>query len=51
MIKYKCIKEVNKMPRKKKDGDKDKTLQIIVLITAILNLVKALIDLIIRLTK
>ena len=39
------------MPRKKKDGDKDKTLQIIVLITAILNLVKALIDLIIRLTK
>lgn len=39
------------MSRKKKDGDKDKTLQIIVLITAILNLVKALIDLIIRLTK
>ena len=44
-------KEVNKMARKKKSGNKDKTLQIIVFATAILNLVKALIDLIIRLTK
>lgn len=39
------------MARKKKNGNKDKTLQIIVLITAILNLVKALIDLIGRLTE
>lgn len=38
------------MARKKKSGSKDKTLQIIVLATAILNLVKALIDLIVRLT-
>ena len=43
--------EVNKMARKKKNGNKDKALQAIVLITAILNLVKAVIDLIIRLTS
>lgn len=34
------------MARKKKNGNKDKTLQIIVFVTAILNLVKVLIDLI-----
>lgn len=39
------------MARKKRSGNKDKTLQAIVLITAILNLVKALIDLIVRLTE
>lgn len=44
-------KEVNTMARKKKNGNKDKTLQIIVLITAILNLVKSLVDLIDRLTS
>lgn len=44
-------KEVNTMARKKKSGNKDKALQAIVLITAILNLVKAVIDLIIRLTE
>lgn len=44
-------KEVNTMARKKKSGNKDNTLQAIVLITAILNLVKAVIDLIIRLTE
>ena len=38
------------MARKKKSGNKDNALQAIVLITAILNLVKALIDLIVRLT-
>lgn len=39
------------MTRKKKSGNKDKTLQAIVLITAILNLVKSLVDLIERLTE
>lgn len=39
------------MARKKKNGNKDKTLQIIVLVTAILNLVKSLIDLISKLTE
>ena len=39
------------MARKKKSGNKDKTLQAIVLITAILNLVNAVINLIIRLTE
>lgn len=34
------------MVRKKKNGNKDNALQAIVLITAILNLVRALIDLI-----
>lgn len=38
------------MARKKKNGNKDKTLQIIVLITAILNLVKSVVDLSDRLT-
>lgn len=39
------------MAREKKNGNKDNTLQAIVLITAILNLVKTLIDLIVRLTE
>ena len=39
------------MARKKKNGNKDKTLQILVLVTAILNLVKSLIDLISKLTE
>jgi len=39
------------MARKKKNGNKDKTLQIIVLVTAILNLVQSLIDLISKLTE
>lgn len=39
------------MDRKKKNGNKDKTLQIIVLVTAILNLVQSLIDLISKLTE
>ena len=39
------------MARKKKSGDKEKALQAIVLITAILNLVRALTDLIVRLTE
>ena len=43
--------EVNKMNRSKKNGDKDKALQSIVFITALLNLVKALIDLVVRLTE
>lgn len=34
------------MARKKKSGNKDKTLQTLVLVTAIANLIKALIDLI-----
>lgn len=38
------------MARKKKNGNKDSALQAIVLITAILNLVKSLVDLIDRLT-
>lgn len=38
------------MARAKKNGDQNKALKAIVLITAILNLVKAAIDLIIRLT-
>ena len=38
------------MARKKKNGNKDNALQAIVLITAILNLVKSLVDLIERLT-
>jgi len=37
------------MSRKKKNGKQDTTLKIIVLLTAILNLIKALIDLINRL--
>lgn len=37
------------MSRKKKNGKQDSTLQIVVLLTAILNLIKALIDLINRL--
>lgn len=37
--------------RKKKSGDKDTALQTIVLVTAVLNLVKALVDLIARLTE
>ena len=45
------LKEVNKMARKKKNGNKDKALQAIVLITAILNLVKSVVDLIDRLTS
>lgn len=44
-------KEVNTMTRKKKNGDKDKALQAIVLITALLNLVSGLIDLIEKLTE
>lgn len=43
-------KEVNKMARKKKKGGKDNTLEKLVLATAILNLIKALIDLISELT-
>lgn len=39
------------MSQSKKSGDKDKALQTIVFITAILNLVKALTDLIVRLTE
>lgn len=39
------------MARKKKNGNKDKTLQIIVFATAIVNLIKSLIDLIERLTN
>ena len=39
------------MTRKKKSGNKDKALQAIVLITAILQLVGALIDLIGKLTE
>lgn len=38
------------MSGKKKNGKQDLTLKIIVLLTAILNLVKALVDLISRLT-
>lgn len=37
------------MSRKKKNGKQDTTLKIVVLLTAILNLIKALIDLINRL--
>ena len=39
-------KEVNKMAQKKKGGNKDQTLQKLVFATAILNLVKALIEII-----
>ncbi len=39
------------MARKKKSGNKDKTLQTLVFVTAILNLVKAIIDFIERLTE
>ena len=39
------------MARKKKNGNKDRALQAIVLITAILNLVKSVVDLIDRLTS
>ena len=38
------------MARKKKNGNKDTTLQIIVFVTAILNLIQAVVDLIKRLT-
>lgn len=48
---HRINKGVNKMARKNKNGDKHVALQAIVLITAILNLVKALIDLIGRLTE
>lgn len=34
------------MSKKKKNGNRDKTLQIIVLVTAILNLIKSITDLI-----
>ncbi len=34
------------MAKKKKNGNKDKTLQIIVLVTAVLNLIQAIVDLI-----
>ena len=43
--------EVNTMARKKKNGNKDKTLLLLVLVTAILNLVQSLIDLISKLTE
>lgn len=43
--------EVITMPRKKKSGNKNTALQTIVLITAILNLIKALIDFISRLIE
>lgn len=39
------------MARKKKNGNENNTLQIIVLITAILNLVRTLIELIGKLTE
>ena len=45
------VKEVNKMAQKKKKGGKDFPLEKVVLATAILNLVKALIDLISKLTE
>ena len=48
---YSQDKEVSKMARKNKNGDKHVALQAIVLITAILNLVKAILDLIGRLTE
>lgn len=38
------------MARKKKNGNKDTTLQIIVFVTAILNLIRSVIDLIKNLT-
>lgn len=44
------MKEVNKMARKKKSGNKDKALKTIVFATAILNLFSVLIDLIKKLT-
>ena len=34
------------MARKKKNGNQNKTLEILVLITAVLNLIKALVDII-----
>lgn len=43
-------KAVNTMARNKKSGDENKALKVIVLVTAILNLVKALVDLITSLT-
>lgn len=43
-------KVVNTMARNKKSGDENKALKVIVLVTAILNLVKALVDLITSLT-
>ncbi len=39
------------MSRKKKNGKQDTTLKIVVLLTAILNLIKALVDLINRLIR
>lgn len=39
------------MGRKKKSGNEDRTTKYIILATAVLNLVKALIDLISRLTE
>lgn len=39
------------MSRKQKNGNQDKSLQAIVLVTAILNLVKSLIDLISKLIE
>ncbi len=38
------------MARQKKNGNKDTTLQIIVFVTAILNLIQSVVDLIKRLT-
>lgn len=39
------------MAKKKKKGNQDKSLQILVLVTAILNLIRAVIDLIERLLE
>ena len=38
------------MGRKRKNGNEDRTVKIVILVTAVLNLIKALIDLINRLT-
>lgn len=39
------------MARKKKKGDQDKTLKIIVMVTAILNLIRSLVDIITKLLE
>ena len=39
------------MARKKGNGDKDKALQAIVLITAILNLIEAVVDIVLKLIE
>ena len=44
-------KEVEPMARQKKKGSQEKTLKIIILATAILNLIRALVDLIEKLTE